>query len=96
MINKDSKVINSNLRGPCIIGNGSVLKNAFIGPYTSISKGAKIIDSTIEYSIVLENAQIIGVDRIEESLIGKNAKVTRSKMTGCFKLHVDDYSEIEL
>jgi len=95
-IQENSKVINSTVRGPCVIGDGSVIENSFIGPYTSIGNGAKIFDSAIEYSIILEDAQIIGVDRLEESLIGKNAKVTRNHRTGCLKLHVGDYSEVEI
>jgi hypothetical protein len=33
---------------------------------------------------------------LEESLIGKNAKVTRNHRNGCLKLHVGDYSEVEI
>ena len=96
IIQKNSKVINSAIRGPCVIGDGAVIENSFIGPYTSIGNRVKIVDSSIEYSIILENAQINGVDRLEESLIGKNAKVTKNHMKNCLKLHVGDYSEIEL
>ena len=95
-IQKNTKVINSTIRGPCIIGDKCIIENSFIGPYTSIGNGTKITNSTIQYSVVLENAQIIGVNRLEESLIGKNAKVTRNHRTGCLKLHVGDYSEVEL
>ena len=96
IVQENAKVVNSNIRGPCIIGKGSIIENSFIGPYTSIGNETKIIDSTIEYSMILDNAQITGVDRLEKSLIGKNAKVTRHQMNGCFKLHVGDYSEIEI
>ncbi|MCJ7613514.1 glucose-1-phosphate thymidylyltransferase [Candidatus Bathyarchaeota archaeon] len=95
-IQENAKVVNSTIRGPCVIGEDCVIENSFIGPYTSIGAGAKILHSTIEYSIILNDAQIIDVDRLEESLIGKNAKVTRNHRTGCLKLHVGDYSEIEL
>jgi len=96
IIQENSKVINSTIRGPCVIGDGSVIENSFVGPYTSIGAGAKIIDSAIEYSIILDDAQIIGVDRLDESLIGKNAKVTKNQRNGCIKLHVGDYSEVEI
>jgi len=96
IIKENAKVTNSTVRGPCIIGDGSVIANSFIGPYTSIGAGAKIFDSSIEYSIILENAQLTGIERLEESLIGKNAKVTRNHRTDCLKLHVGDYSEIEI
>ena len=95
-IQENTKVINSTVRGPCIIGDKCVIENSFIGPYTSIGNGTQIVNSTIQYSIVLENAQIIGINRMEESLIGKNAKVTNNHRTGCLKLHVGDYSEVEM
>jgi glucose-1-phosphate thymidylyltransferase len=95
-IRKSAKVVNSVLRGPCIIGDNCTIENSFIGPYTSIGNGTKIIDSSLEYSVILENAQINGIDRMEESLIGKNAKVTRNHRNGCLKLHVGDYSEVEM
>jgi len=95
-IQENAKLVNSTIRGPCVIGSDCVIENSFIGPYTSIGNETKISDSAIEYSVILENAQITGVDRLEESLIGKNAKVTRNHRTGCLKLHIGDYSEVEI
>ena len=95
-IRENAKVVNSILRGPCVIGDNCTIENSFIGPYTSIGNGTKIVDSSIEYSVILENAQITGVDRLEESLIGKNSKVTRNHRNQCLKLNVSDYSEVEI
>jgi len=95
-IQENAKVVNSTIRGPCVIGDGCVIENSLIGPYTSIGNRTKITDSTIEYCVILENARITGVDRLEESLIGKNAKVTRNHRKGCLKLNVGDYSEVEI
>jgi len=95
-IQENAKVVNSTIRGPCVIGDGCVVENSLIGPYTSIGNRTKITDSSIEYCVILENAQITGVDRLEESLIGKNAKVTRNHRKGCLKLNVGDYSEVEI
>lgn len=95
-VNENSQIINSTIRGPCIIGKNCVIENSFIGPYTSVGNGTKIVDSSIQYSVILENAKINGIDRLEESLIGKNAKVTKNHRIGCLKLHIGDYSEVEL
>ena len=95
-VQENTKVINSTIRGPCVIGDGCVVENSLIGPYTSIGNGTKIVDSSIEYCVILENAQITGVDRLEESLIGKNAKATRNHRKRCLKLNVGDYSEVEI
>jgi glucose-1-phosphate thymidylyltransferase len=95
-IQKTAKIINSTIRGPCVVGNDCLIENSFIGPYTSVGDETKIFDSTIEYSVILGNATINGVDRLEESLIGRNAKVTKNHKDGCLKLHVGDYSEVEI
>ena len=95
-IHENTKIINSLIRGPCIIGEKCIIDNSFIGPYTSVGDGTIIEGSSIQYSVILENAQIKGVDRLEESLIGKNAKVTKNHRIGCLKLHIGDYSEVEL
>ena len=92
-IMEDTKVVNSTIRGPCIVGKNCLIENSYIGPYTSIGDNAKIIESSIEYSIVLKGATIEGIDRLEESLIGENAKLTKSNKRNAIKLHIGDYSE---
>ncbi|MEM3365966.1 MAG: glucose-1-phosphate thymidylyltransferase, partial [Candidatus Methanomethyliaceae archaeon] len=76
-IEKGAKVLNSVVRGPAIIGENCQIENSFIGPYTSIGNNTKIANSNVEYSVILENAIINGVERLEESLIGRNAKVAK-------------------
>jgi len=95
-INENAKILNSTIRGPSIIGKNCIIKNSFIGPYTSVGNGAKIIDSSVEYCVILENALVTGVDRLEDSLIGRNAKVSKNHRNGCLRLNVGDYSEVEI
>ena len=90
---EDTKIVNSTIRGPCIIGKNCLIENSYISSYTSIRDNAKIIGSSIEYSIVLKGAAIEGIDRLEESLIGENAKLTKSNKRNAIKLHIGDYSE---
>jgi len=59
------------------LGETARLRTPILGPYTSIGDNTKITRSSIEYSIILENAVIEGVDRLEESLIGANAKLIK-------------------
>jgi glucose-1-phosphate thymidylyltransferase len=95
-IQKNAKVTNCTIKGPCVIGDNCAIENSFIGPHTSIGCGTHIQNSSIEKCVILENAQIIGADKLEESLIGNNTKVTRNRKNGCLKLHVGDYSEVEI
>ena len=91
-----TRIIDSTIRGPCIIGRGCEIKDSYIGPYTSIGDNTKIARSSIEYSVVLKGAVIEGVDRLEESLIGENARLVKSGRGNAIKLHIGDYSEVIL
>lgn len=95
-IEKGAKIINSVVRGPTIIGENSIIESSFIGPYTSIGKNVHVKNSSIEYSAILDSVEIIGVERLEESLIGRNTKIRKNEERKIIKLHVGDYSELNL
>jgi glucose-1-phosphate thymidylyltransferase len=95
-VEADANIVNSKIRGPGIIGKGVLIENSFIGPYTSIGDNSKILNSTLEFCVILENVIIQDVERLEESLIGKNAKVAKNLRSRTIKLHVGDYSDIEV
>jgi glucose-1-phosphate thymidylyltransferase len=92
----DAKIVNSTIRGPCVIGKNVLIENSFIGPYTSVGDGSKILASNVEYCVIQDNVTITGIERLEESLIGKNAKVARNPKRRTIKLHMGDYSEVEV
>ncbi len=95
-VEADAKVVNSTVRGPSIIGKNVLIKNSFIGPYTSVGANSTINNSHLEYCVTLENVTVTDVERLEESLIGRNAKVTKNQKNNTIKLHVGDYSEVEV
>ncbi|MEM0203278.1 MAG: glucose-1-phosphate thymidylyltransferase [Archaeoglobaceae archaeon] len=94
-VGKGTKIVNSVVRGPAIIGENCLIQESFIGPYTSVGNEAKIVNSSIEYSVILERAFVKGIERLEESLIGRNAKVVKNERK-VVKLSVSDYAEIEI
>jgi glucose-1-phosphate thymidylyltransferase len=95
-IEPEAKILNSRVRGPCAIGKNVLIENSFIGPYTSVGNDSQIINSNVEYCVVLDNALIKDVDRIEDSLIGKNTKVTKNHRNNTIRLHIGDYSKVEV
>lgn len=95
-IEEGTKVINSTIRGPTIIGKNCLVEDSFIGPYTSIGDESKISNSSIEYCILLERVFVHGIDRLDESLIGANAKIIKNSERRVVKLNVGDYSEVEI
>jgi glucose-1-phosphate thymidylyltransferase len=95
-VEAEAKVVNSTVRGPCIIGKNALVENSFVGPYTSVGDNSQIRDSNLEHCVILENVTITDVERLEDSLIGKNAKVTKNHRNRTIKLHIGDYSEVEV
>lgn len=96
VIAEDAQIIGSVIRGPVIIGPRARIEHAFVGPYTSVGSDCVIESSEIENSIVLEGSSIIRVDgRIEESLVGKNVKIGRTKRRPvAYRFMVGDNSEV--
>ena len=79
LVGKNSKIINSVVRGPVIIGDNTIIKDSYIGPYTSLGNDVVVEGSEIEYSIVMNNCEIRNIEgRIDRSLLAHNAKVTRT------------------
>ena len=95
-VDQEAKIVNSTIRGPCVVGKNALVEGSFIGPFTSVGDNSKIINSHVEYSVILENVTVKDVDHLEESLIGKNARVEKSRKRNTLKLHIGDYSEVEV
>ncbi len=95
-VQENARIVKSTIRGPCIIGDNSIIENSFIGPYTSIGKKARVVDSSVEYCVILESALIKGVERLEESLIGREAKILKNQKHETLKLNIGDFSEVEI
>ena len=85
------------VRGPAIIGRDTVLRDTYVGPFTSIYFGCLLEDTEIEHSIVLEQSTIRGVGRIEDSLIGKEVEVSPSTaLPRAHRLMLGDHSRVSI
>ena len=97
VIESGAQIINSTVRGPAIIGERTVVRNSYIGPYTSVYYDCEVINTEIEHSIVLEQSTITDIPRLADSLIGKEAVVRRSGLRPrSNRLMVGDHSVIDL
>ncbi len=87
----------STVRGPAIIGANTRLVDTYVGPFTSIANDCEIVDAEIEHSVVLERSRIVGVHRIQDSLLGRDVEVVRSQLRPqASRLMLGDHSRIEL
>ena len=95
-VQEGARIVNSIVRGPTVIGRGALIENSYIGPFTSIYHSCQIRNCEIERSIILENSNVIDIDRtLRDSLIGRNASVKRSavKPSG-IKMNLGDHSTL--
>ncbi|ESA33013.1 glucose-1-phosphate thymidylyltransferase [Leptolyngbya sp. Heron Island J] len=97
-IGQGTKIINCTIRGPVVIGENCHLENCFIGSYSSIANGVKLIDVEMDHSVVLEDAVIQQLQqRIVDSLIGRRAKLIHSpKRPKASRFMIGDDCQIEL
>jgi glucose-1-phosphate thymidylyltransferase len=97
VIEEGATLINSTVRGPAIVGRDTVVRDSYIGPYTSVYFGCEIVNTEIEHSVVLEQSRIEGVPRMQDSLIGKQVVVTRSEARPkATRLMLGDHSVVDL
>jgi glucose-1-phosphate thymidylyltransferase len=98
VVEEGAEVVRSTIRGPTIIGKGTRIVDSYIGPFTSIYYGVSVEGSELEHSIVMENCSIANIPgRIEDSLIGKNVEITRSRShPKTFRFVLGDNSRIGL
>jgi glucose-1-phosphate thymidylyltransferase len=98
VVEPGARLERATVRGPAIIGAGALLRDAYIGPYTSIGPDVRIESSEVEYSIVLEGSSIQNLEgRIEASLVGKNVAISRSPaLPRAYRFVVGDNAVIEI
>lgn len=79
VIEAGAKVVRSTVRGPAVIGAGSVIEDACVGPYSAISDNCHVSHAEIEHSILWEGSSIRDLDaRVESSLIGREVSIGRT------------------
>ena len=96
-VGEGTSIENSIIRGPVSIAEECQVKNAFIGPFTSIGAGTVIEHSSIEHSVILGKCSIRNIERLIDCVIGRCAVVTRRgddfKATTLF---IGDDAKVEL
>ena len=97
-IGSGTTIVNSTIRGPVVIGDNCHIENCFVGAYSSIANGVKMVDVEMDHSVVLEDAVIEELhQRIVDSLIGRRAKLVHSpKRPKASRFMVGDDCVIEL
>lgn len=97
-IGKNSKIVNSTIRGPVIIGDNCHIENCFIGPYSSIASDVSLLEIDIEHSVLLQGASATSIhQRIVDSLIGQRAQLKEApQRPKALRFMIGDDSKIEV
>jgi glucose-1-phosphate thymidylyltransferase len=98
VIEQGARLERSTVRGPAIVGGGSRITDAYIGPYTSIGEDVQIASAELEHSIVLSGSAIRDLEyRIEASLIGKNVHIRRGPaLPKAYRFVVGDNADVQI
>ena len=97
VVERGARISRSRVVGPAVIGAGTRVDGSYVGPFTSIAEDCTIVDSEIEYSIVLRGASVSGVRRIEASLIGHDVEVTPAPHAPrAHRLILGDHSKVQI
>ena len=98
VVGPGTRIERSRLRGPLVIGANALIRDTYVGPFTSLADGVDLSHCEIEHSIVLERSRIHDVPgRIESSLIGREVVVCASaQRPRTHRLMLGDASRVEL
>lgn len=97
-IGPNVEIKSSVVRGPVIVGEGSIVEDSYIGPSTSLGARCLVRNSEISCSIIMDDAKILEVSvPIDGSLIGREAVIHSSNgKPKALKLIVGDVSKVGL
>ena len=80
IVEAGAEIRNSRVRGPAIIGAGTIVSDSYIGPYSAIGRRCRLTDCEVEYSILMDDVRVEDVDiRIEGSLLGNDSEIVRAE-----------------
>jgi glucose-1-phosphate thymidylyltransferase len=97
-IAEGARLERATVRGPAIVGRGTRVSDAYIGPYTAIGDDVTIERAELEHSIVLSGSAITDLEyRIEASLIGKNVRIGRGPaLPKAYRFVVGDNADVQI
>jgi glucose-1-phosphate thymidylyltransferase len=97
-IEKGARLERTTVRGPAIVGSGTSLTDAYIGPFTAIGDDVTITKAELEHSIVLSGSSISDLEyRIEASLIGRNVCIGRGPaLPRAYRFVVGDNADVQI
>lgn len=97
IVEEGATIIRSTVRGPAIIGKRTSIIDSYVGPFSAIGNDCVIEHSEVEHSVIMERSSVVGIQRLEDSLIGRDVVVLRSGIKPrATRLMVGDHCNIDV
>ena len=92
-----ARLVNSTVRGPAVIGAGSVITDSHIGPYSSVAVDCRVVRSEVDNSVILRRAAITDIPRLTDSLVGRDTVIERGESRPrATRVMIGDHCNIEI
>jgi len=75
VIDPNAEVERSTILGPVVLGSGARVEDAIVGPNVSLGESCLVQGSRIENSILMEGAQVCGIEHVGWSILGRGAEL---------------------
>jgi glucose-1-phosphate thymidylyltransferase len=97
VVEAGATIVGSRIRGPVAIARGARVVNSFIGPFTAIGEECEVVGSEVEHSVLLAKSRIVDIPRLEDSLIGREAEISRTHARPrALRLMVGDHCQVDV
>jgi glucose-1-phosphate thymidylyltransferase len=97
VVEPGATLVRSTVRGPAVIGAGTRLEDAYVGPSTSIGQDCHLARCELEHSVVMDGCTVTDVPRLEGCLLGRGVVVERTvRRPAAHRLLLGDHSHVEL
>ena len=100
VVEPGARILHSTVRGPAHIMAGAVIEDSYIGPYTSIGGNVRVVRSEVEYTVLMNEAQVIDLPyRLDASVIGHSVTIEGQKKDHrkhTVQLVLGDFSQVKL
>ena len=97
VVEAGARIVNSTLRGPLVIGRGTLIENSFIGPFSAVGASCEVCHSEVEHSVIMEGSKVLDIKRLEDSLIGKETVISRTQIRPrALRLMIGDHCQVDV
>jgi glucose-1-phosphate thymidylyltransferase len=97
-VHPTARLTSTTVRGPVVIGAGAEIRDAYVGPYTSVGSDVLIENAEVEHSVILAAASIRHLGgRLEASVVGPRARIYRDfRLPRAVRVNIGEDAEIAI